>query len=444
MQEVKKILNNLRDLSGNDQIGYLVENKNNITLRQVIEYCYDKHKKYKIDESKYNKLDQPTQKGFGFNFNMKRPLEEHDWIQYRKLLDSLVDQRSAKDSDVKSIVAFVKQFNDDDQVILKMILFKDLRLNMNMKKFQIAWPDMCVENQVQLADTYDENNPKYSYNLSFYSRKFDGKRLYYEKGVPYSRANIKCKLAPIEHITKHFTGSDNYVYDGELLYLEGLREDYNMVISLSSKDERDPKCDNIYYVIFDMIDYNVFRTKGLGIAFEDEYELMKSELCAEECGNPSYFKTKYDHVLLAKQLQDRDYLYKYCKDQCWEGLMKRNGEYCYEFKKSPNICKLKEMKDGEFEIVSLERGTGKNYDRLGNLNIKFKNNIVGVGSGFNDEQRVKYWKDKDKIESDEFKLKYVAKVKYFEETVDSKTGLPSLRFPVFLSFREKKNSEEIV
>ena len=157
MQEVKKILNNLRDLSGNDQIGYLVENKNNITLRQVIEYCYDKHKKYKIDESKYNKLDQPSQKGFGFNFNMKRPLEEHDWIQYRKLLDSLVDQRSAKDSDVKSIVAFVKQFNDDDQVILKMILFKDLRLNMNMKKFQIAWPDMCVDNQVQLADTYDEN-----------------------------------------------------------------------------------------------------------------------------------------------------------------------------------------------------------------------------------------------------------------------------------------------
>lgn len=444
MQEVKKVLNDLKNLSGNCQLDYLMQNKNNITLRQVIEYCYDKHRKYKIDEKKYNKFCIKPKQSFGFNFDMERLLDEHDWIQYRKLLDNLVDQRSAKDSDIKIITDFINQFYDDDKDILKGILFKDLRLGMNLKKFQVVWPDMCVENQVQLADTYNDSDSKYNYNLPYYSRKFDGKRVYYQNGVPYSRSNIKCKLPPIEHITRHFIDKNDFVYDGELLYLEGDREDYNMVISLSSKDDRCDACDNIYYVIFDMIDSKVFVNKDVGIAFEDEYELMKSELCAEECGSPSFFKTKYDHVLLAKQVHDKDYLYKYCKAQCWEGLMKRNGEYCYEFKRTPNLCKLKEMKDGEFEIVSLEEGTGKNLNRLGTLNIRFKNNIVGVGSGFNDDQRIKYWQDKDNIESDSFKQRYVAKVKYFEETFDSKTQLPSLRFPVFLSFRERKTTDEVV
>ena len=46
-----------------------------------------------------------------------------------------------------------------------MVLFKDLRLNMNIKKFQKVWPNFCVEPQVQLAQKFE--GVKYPYSLFF-------------------------------------------------------------------------------------------------------------------------------------------------------------------------------------------------------------------------------------------------------------------------------------
>ena len=45
----------LRQYSGNAQIDKLKELKSDL-LKEILEYTYDTHKKYKIDEGKYNKI----------------------------------------------------------------------------------------------------------------------------------------------------------------------------------------------------------------------------------------------------------------------------------------------------------------------------------------------------------------------------------------------------
>lgn len=41
----------------------------------------------------------------------------------------------------------------------------------------------------------------------------------------------------------------------------------------------------------------------------------------------------------------------------------------------------------DLRVIRIERGTGRNKDRLGKAIVEYKGNEVGGGSGFSDEQR---------------------------------------------------------
>ena len=210
MEEVLKTLEELQQLSGNSQILQLQYRKSDL-LKQVLLYTYDPHKKYKIDEGKYNKFT-----GIVPRNNYKLTIE--DWEQFCLQLERLAEMKSAKDQDVYDIKEFIYNFNDEGRIFLERVLFKDLRLNMNTKKFQKVWPDFLVEPQVQLAEKLE--NRKIFQN-PVYSRKFDGKRVWWDNFVPMSRTNKECSKAPVQHIIDELKCCPeeikNYILDGELL-----------------------------------------------------------------------------------------------------------------------------------------------------------------------------------------------------------------------------------
>ena len=102
----------------------------------------------------------------------------------------------------------------------------------------------------------------------------------------------------------------------------------------------------------------------------------------------------------------------------------------YEFKRTSVLLKCKKFQDTELEIIGFEEGTNKLSGTLGALVCKYKDSTCKVGSGFTEELRNIIWANKDEW------LGKIITVKYFEESYDSKTGKPSLRFPIFLRVRE--------
>ena len=114
-----------------------------------------------------------------------------------------------------------------------------------------------------------------------------------------------------------------------------------------------------------------------------------------------------------------------------EGLM-LNLDVPYRFKRTKELVKVKRFYSMDLPVVRMDKGTGRNKDRLGKVYVDFKGNEVGVGSGFSDEQREYFWQHPEKI------LYKIIEVKYKEET-KNKDGTESLQFPVFSRIRDDKN-----
>lgn len=291
---------------------------------------------------------------------------------------------------------------------------------------------------VQLAKPID--NKFKGFNNPRYSRKFDGKRMYIMDGVGYSRIGKVCYQDPIKYILNEINKIDiwqEYVFDGELLYFndDGI-EDFRKGISLSNAKDYKEECYNLIYVIFDIIDRDQFIYQNSLRTFEDEYELALDTLEAKAMSRPDLLCTEYKHIFLARQHINPTKLNTYKDFDRWEGLMVRDGDEPYQFKRTGNLRKIKKFKDIELPIADIIEGTGKYEGTLGSIVVSYRNNLVYVGSGFTDEQRDRIWNNWDN-----YKNMYL-KVKYFEESANDK-GEYSLRFPTFVAFRDIETMEEI-
>lgn len=430
----------LRCMTGNAQLDYLTQIvKGEGLILEILQYTYDPDKMYKIDEGKYERIQLhkgliPRKKKVDFDLN--------DWIKFTQILDKLAQKRAVTDIEVRKVKLFITDFCDTQiQEFLKMVLFKDLRLNIGIAKLQKACGIFVDRPQVQLAENYVGVDFEYG----AYSRKFDGKRMYVMNGVAYSRSNKPCKVAPIRHILDQLSAFKDVTFDGEVLYFEpnGM-EDFQKGISLTSSDESTLDCDNLYYVIFDVIPTEYFKSKKSSVPFNEVYEMLCSSLDAHDSKRFGYsvLDTMYPNILIARQEQDKSMLEYLRNLYGWEGLMYRNIHAPYEYKRTKNLLKIKAMKDAEFKLIGLQSGTGKNKNKLGNLVIKYKDNLVRVGSGFSDADRDLIWANSKIFMSSRFSVAFDVKVQYFEETTDV-SGRPSLRFPVFLCFRHKDSKEEM-
>lgn len=305
--------------------------------------------------------------------------------------------------------------------------------------------------QVQLAKPYDHKYLTKFNGLGYYSRKFDGKRMYYLDDIAYSRDNKICRPAPIAHITAQISACHelrDFVTDGEVLYFnEDYSENFKKAISLTSRIERSPECERLYYVIFDLIHSDFFRVEEEYEAFVNTFEKLKVKLEAEPIeGRCDLLKTKLPNVYIAKQSNDLFEFTNHPQYKDWEGLMLRDAGAPYQYKRTDKLLKIKQWQDIECKVVGVKAGIGKHLGRLGALIVDYKGYVVAVGSGFNDQEREILWrelKEGGRLYDSLVNGELYIKVKYFEESQDA-DGNISLRFPTYLCFRDTNLGEFVL
>lgn len=261
----------------------------------------------------------------------------------------------------------------------------------------------------------------------FISRKIDGVRvLAIIDGDGVCKCFSSCghhfpALEPLE-IEIEKINVKNMVLDGEISIMSKNGSDkFNETVGQVRRKSK--KMENYHYYVFDILTLSEFQQRTSDTIFSERQKRFKKF-------------SKLKNVSLVKQMKMTDHtiveMKKKAQNLKWEGLMLRKDDK-YKGNRSSDILKIKKFKDKEFIIIGFSKSSMKILDHitgkiktvpiLKNIQIKFKGNIVHVGSGFTQAQRIYYSKNPKQL------LGKKVTVKYFEESRNRNDG-KSLRFPV--------------
>lgn len=379
-----------------------------------------------------------------------------------------------------------RKYGNDDfyKYILDSILKKDLRLGVNVKLHNQVIKEIIKETKDKIYEKYiipesfcmlaedSKFGTKHIQNDIYYivEPKLDGVRcitIVDKDGFKMISRNGKRYNKFEEYFEKYFKVIvelvdkgifEPFVLDGEMLTQE---DEFNKVVGLGhSKHINDFE---LKYMVFDYItldDYNDIgeklplykRKENLLKFFLKLNQLIMTNELSPEKFNYNEFINYVDMVenLLETPIKiDNDRIYnifnhsmeyyktKYGKYS--EGIMLKDIYSIYQKKRSKSWIKMKKMKTIDLRVIDMENGTGKYKNVLGNLICEDKEgNLVKVGSGFSDNQREEYWNKRNELIGNIVEIQY-------QEITKNKNGTKSLRFPVFVRFRDDKDQpDEII
>lgn len=415
MREVINIINQIRNTSStNEKLAILKANKDNELLRKVLEYTYNPYKVYHMSQKSLDSIYSPTESTYANIFC---------------LLDCLAiyNRSQAMIDNMKTFLSHT-EFSDEEDLYKNMIL-KDLRCNISSTSINKVWKDLIPKFDVMLAKSYRD----FSYKVVgdfIITNKLDGSRL-----VLWREGNV-CKFYTrqgkeveglIEIEQDLLKLPDRTVFDGELI-----AENPNNLVSKDlfqvTRKLASKKGDKVG------LEFHCFDTMPL-----DEFKKGQSKLSTVHRKNhllailTSTKLNKIKEVPILYYGVDKEMITKLHKEAVvnnQEGIMINLVNAKYVCKRTDTLLKVKEFHTVDLKIVGVQEGTGKYENSLGALLVEYKGNVVGVGSGYTDLDRNQLWNMRDEI------IGRVVEVQFFEETTDEKTGLPSLRFPVYIGLRE--------
>ena len=414
MKEVINIINKLRnENSTNGKLKILTDNKDNELLKKVLEYTYNPFKKYGVSE----KVLIPTN-------------EEFNNIELFQLLD-LLSNSNINDSLRKTVNSFLGsiQFKEERDLYVCMLL-KDLKIGCNSKTINKVWKDLIPSFNVMLAEKYFEKQQKVKGKEFIITQKVDGSRFVLIKD---NLGNVKCYTRQgqevnglIEFENDFKLIPNNTVIDGEVLLNKQGLHSKDLYRETMKEFRKKGEKHGLILNAFDILTFDEFKEGKSKTKCKDRKQQLHDLINNNNLTNIIEVPIRYigkDENMIIKLLDE-------AVNNDEEGVMVNLADAVYECKRTTNILKAKLMKSCDLCIVGFEEGEGNFKGTLGATLVEYKNNIVKVGSGYQLEERNSIWANKDKL------IGRIMEVQYFEESINSKTGLASLRFPVFKDIRE--------
>ena len=397
-------------------------------IQKVLEYTYNPYKQYNL-----------TAKTLIKNKDM---VAKYGYYDLFYLLDALSKRTITGHDAIAHVNGFMVGLDLQGKELVCRIIDKDLEIRAGAKVINKAFPNLIPEFNVALAQNYEPKLASFGEDSDetwYASRKLDGVRCLAVVDVEgkctlYSRMGKEfTTLDKIKHAIEA-TGIINYVFDGEICILdEDGNEDFQSV--MKELRRKDHQIENPVFMIFDMI-HRIDFEKGNAVSggiLSERLHTLRTWL------GPRYETKETLRYLGQYAITDGRHFDKWAQmatDNNWEGFMLRKDTF-YEGKRSKNLLKVKKFHDAEYTVTAVDfdrmrivkDGREEYLDMLAQVWIEHKGYKVKVGSGFTQEQRLKY--------TQEPIVGKTITVQYFEETANDKGGI-SLRFPTVKHIYEKE------
>lgn len=320
------------------------------------------------------------------------------------------------------------------------IITKTIRIGCDVKTVNDALGFELIP-MWEVQQAYQINKVKLNDNEWFsLSQKLNGVRGTFFEGKLISRQGKE--FTGLEHIieaVKSLLGKDRwekFVVDGELIRknTDCVSDNENFRLTTGIINNEDCDKSSIQFVIFDILPKDEFLQGESKLTYK---ERMKDLLRAKELIDTFTYLNPLAVVDILYSGTDQSVIDLYLErmvNEDKEGLM-LNRDAKYRRKRHNGILKIKRFYTVDLRIIDIEEGTGRLSGTLGAFVVRYKDNILHVGSGMTDEQRHTFWEERESL------IDRVIEVKYKEESRDKETGKPSLQFPIFVQLRELGKQE---
>ena len=382
-------------------------------IKSALVYTFDPYKKYYV-----------TSKTCKKNKELCDMNKIHDSIFH--LLNDLNDRVYTGHDAIAMVNSFVLQYPEYEDLIFS-IIDRNMELRASASVINKVIPGLIPTFDVALATKYESKFCDFENEEWLASRKLDGVRCIIrkegDKVTAYSRqGNEFTTLQKVLDDVKTMPG--DFVLDGEICLMdENGNEDFQGIMKQIKR--KDHTIENPKYVMFDYLTKTEFDSKeGNATLTERIARFAKLDERIERQESLS--------VLEQIVVNDDDHfaaLKSKAEDKGFEGVMLRKN-VGYEGKRSQNLLKVKKFFDAEYVVESIDfedhriirDGKEVTVRMMAQAYINHKGYEVKVGSGWNQEQRLKYEANPELI------IGKTITVQYFEESKNQQGEL-SLRFP---------------
>jgi DNA ligase-1 len=383
-------------------------------IKSALVYALDPYKKYYV-----------TSKTCKKNVDICDMNKIHDSIF--TLLNDLNDRVYTGHDAIAMVNGFISQHKEYEDLIFS-IIDRNLEIRASESVINKVIPNLIPTFDVALANKFDPKRVDWN-DVWLASRKLDGVRCITVVDI---HGNIKCYSRQGNEFETLQVVKDavarlkirGIVLDGEICLMdENGNEDFQGIMKQIKRKNHQIK--NPKYVMFDYLTQTEFDSK--------ESEMTLIQRIARFAKLDIMLKNE-DSLSVLDQVvvSDDDHfgeLKSNAEKEGHEGVMLRKN-VGYEGKRSQNLLKVKKFYDAEYVVESIDfedhriirEGKEVVVRMMGQAYINHKGYKVAVGSGWNQEQRLKYEANPDAI------IGKTITVQYFEES-KNQDGELSLRFP---------------
>ena len=420
-----------------DKIDTLDEYASDPDFCYLIEYLLNTDKITGIKKSKLKKQIKNTSK-----------LLDAQYDSLRDLIEYLLSNNTGTDQDVYIVQNFINRIQNSPQInekqIISDIITKDFKCGVtdltaygHIPGLERNWRERKGHSLIDNKTGELKVNKILGKNVTV-TLKLDGFR--YKVVKQGDDTNIYTSSGKLDNtlieIMEEAKKLPDGVYDGEVIAhgeFENSTARFNATTKILGKDGIKTGVD---FIVFDYVDdiegffdyreYKVPRYKRLEqardiIACTEGLYYIK--LAPVYCNNTKATDSIINNIYG---------IYEKVINEGEEGLVIDIADASYVRAKGTSMFKMKPEVSGDFKVVDVIEGKGKDAGRLGAFVIEYKDNIVHVGSGLTDSIREEVWANPDKY------IGKLIEVVYLCETKDEKTGLASIRLPRFKRFRHDK------
>lgn len=437
MKEVTRLFSDLKNISGNiAKADFIRTNMSNKTFMNSLRFLIRTDNPTGISTKKYDKWEDSDSMFIDESKNPPKETTLEDIFSYLEV------HNSGRDEDVRYIRTFGNVWCEDeeDKEFYKRIICKDYPIGVDAKSLNKIVPNFIPVWDVCLCNKYYDKPSLVDGSREFaIGTKIDGCRCVAVK----ENGNVRLisrqgkawlGLIDVEEDIKNIN-ADNFVFDGELTVDDFMKYPSNDVYKMTTKiiSTKDEYKKGITLNVFDMLSLDDWYNQTCTQPYSVRHENLKNTLN----------KTKYNHlnfvddIYVGKDPSKIEELMKgIVREEDWEGLVIKFTDSFYSWKRTNDWLKVKAFDEMDLIIKDIEEGTNANQGRLGALICEIEHPTLGhieakVGSGYSEDERIRLWSMKDKL------IGRVISVQYFEQTVNEKTNVKSLRFPVFLELKEE-------